>query len=61
MGRLLGFNYRKLKDALEVWHVNNFGDFKQQTELWLDDVMFNQRLEGSESDQEGDWFKVHTE
>ena len=45
----------------KAWCGYNFGNFKQQTESWMDDVMFNRRLVGIELDQAGNWSKVRTE
>ena len=50
-----------LKDVPNILRKNNFGDFKQQTELCMYDARFNRRLERSELDQAGDWSKVRTE
>ena len=44
--RLYGLNRRNLKDSPKVWSRNKFGNFKKQTELWMDDVTFNRRVGG---------------
>ena len=39
-------DYWKLRDVPKVWRGNNFSIFEELTELWMDDVMCNQKFGG---------------
>ena len=42
----------KISDKGLAWKY--IGEWKQQTEYWMDDIMFNQILVGSKYDQVGE-------
>ena len=42
--RLLGIDYRKLKDAPKDWRGNSFRNFKQKSESWMYEFKFKQKV-----------------